>query len=81
MTLPGHGVYVHTLLSLRVQCPYTACLKHVLTLYVSNKHGYTLPSLRVTYQGPCCDSIKCETSSSSDPVIILLCLHVPPKEF
>ena len=78
MTLPGHGVYAHTLLSLRV---HTLLAQHVLTLCVSNKHGYTLPSLRVTYQGPCCDSIKCETSSSSDPVIILLCLHVPRKEF
>ena len=78
MTLPGHGVYVHTLLSLRV---HTLLAQHVLTLCVSSKHGHTLPSLRVTYQGPCCDSIKCETSSSSDPVIILLCLHVPPKEF
>ena len=78
MTLPGHGVYVHNLLSVRV---HTLLAQHVLTLYVSSKHGYTLPSLRVTYQGPCCDSIKCETSSSSDPVIILLCLHVPPKEF
>ena len=78
MTLPGHGVYVHTLLSVRV---HTLLAQHVLTLYVSNRHGSTLPSLRVTYQGPCCDSIKCETSSSSDPVIILLCLHVPPKEF
>ena len=79
MTLPGHGVYAHTLLSVRVHTLLAS--KHVLTLYVSNKHGYTLPSLRVTYQGPCCDSIKCETSSSSDPVIILLCLHAPPKEF
>ena len=78
MTLPGHGVYAHTLLSVRV---HTLLAQHVLTLYVSNRHGYTLPSLRVTYQGPCCDSIKCETSSSSDPVIILLGLHVPPKEF
>ena len=75
MTLPGHGVYAHTLLSVRVHTLLAS--KHVLTLYVSNKHGYTLPSLRVTYQGPCCDSIKCETSSSSDPVIILLCLHAP----
>ena len=79
MTLPGHGVYAHTLLSVRVHTLLAS--KHVLTLYVSNKHGYTLPSLRVTYQGPCCDSIKCETSSSSDPVIILLCLHAPRKEF